>query len=39
MLITSTWSDGSPSRFGSVAQLIAAAVRFVLPAQPNTRSA
>ena len=37
MLMTSTWSDGSPSRFGSVAQLIAAAVRSVLPAHPKTR--
>jgi hypothetical protein len=36
MLITSAWSDGSPSPFGSAALSMAAPTTSDAPAQPNT---
>src|SRR5258708_4618590 len=39
MLMTSRWSERSPSSLGSIAQSMASATRPVLPAQPNTRRA
>src|SRR3954470_20937315 len=37
MLMTSRWSEGSLSLFGSIAKSMARVVRPVLPKQPKTR--